>query len=52
MIEIKNCQKVYSNGNIGIQEVNLKFPNKGLVGVYGKKWKWKIYAFKLFRRIR
>lgn len=36
MIELKNCQKVYPNGNIGIKEVNLKLPNNGLVGVYGK----------------
>lgn len=36
MIELKTCKKVYSNGNIGIQNINIKLPNKGLIGIYGK----------------
>ncbi len=36
MIELRNCQKVYPNGHIGIKDVNVSFPTKGLVGIYGK----------------
>ncbi len=36
MIELKSCQKIYSNGNIGIQDVQLTLPNHGLIGIYGK----------------
>ncbi len=35
MIELKNCTKVYRNGNTGIEEVNLKLPIHGIVGIFG-----------------
>lgn len=36
MIVIKECSKVYLNGKVGIQNVNLKLPNKGLIGIFGE----------------
>lgn len=36
MIEIKNACKYYENGNIGIEEVNLRFPSRGIIGIIGK----------------
>lgn len=36
MIEIRNVSKIYSNGNIGIEDLSLKLPSKGIIGLYGK----------------
>ncbi len=36
MIEIKNACKYYENGNIGIEEVNLRLPSRGIIGIIGK----------------
>lgn len=36
MVVIKDCQKIYKNGNVGLEKINLSLPSKGLVGIYGK----------------
>lgn len=36
MIEIKNASKYYENGNIGVEEINIKLPSKGMIGIFGK----------------
>ena len=36
MIELKNCNKIYKNGNIGLENVSVIFPATGLIGIYGK----------------
>lgn len=36
MLLLNNCKKIYSNGNVGIKNVNISLPSKGIIGIYGK----------------